>query len=309
MPTLETLPDEFQLMIWNLIQPDDIDSYSLASPQIRALGLNILKEHRWLKKHFTSVISYQSARGEYEEAQHIKIFHFLEIVTAYPTHGLYVKNFTIGDGDSRHCFATTKQFVQYWEIPSRIWLPVSVNYITCDPNRVLPDPKQIGYLKHGHLRGICLACLLTFLPNLTSLEFNGKGADDESFLDEIEIIMRSPSSTVLSNLTSVNMLQIPPGNEATPWKVLRVFFNIPTLKVLKAGGLKDTSAIARREIAKFSKEGNSNVTDLSLQHCDMEDWSTQLFFSLFKSLEKFTYDGMSMRNPFRPEEKINWHWC
>lgn len=323
MPTLETLPNELHLMIWNVIQPDDIDSYSLASPQIHALGLSILKEHRWLKKHFTSVINYQSARKEHEEAQHIKNLHLLEIVTAYPSHGLYVKNLTIGEGDSRHCFATTERFEQYWEIPSRFWGPVELHDdIVSDPSRLFLDPSQVDYFRHRRLRGPFLATLLTWLPKLTSLEFVGKGAIDdnpnhESFLDCIEDLTRSPDFTVLTNLTSVNLLRIRQRNEATPWRILRVFFNLPSLKVLKAGGLKDTSAIARQEIDKFSKEGNSNVTDLRLQHCDMEEWSIQILFGLFKSLERFTYDGMSMRSPFKPipapkspsevEKKISWH--
>lgn len=305
MPTLESLPDELQLMIWNFIQPNDIDSYSLASPQIRALAPSILKEHRWLKNHFTSVISYQSAPGEHKEAQHIKTFHLLEIITAYPTHSLYVKNVTIGEGDSRHCFATTRRFEEYWEILSRIWLSVLVHtHITSDPNKVLPLPKQvvnwIDYAKHHRLRGPILAILLASLPKLTSLEFNEIGADDPSFLDVMEAYRLSPDFTVLSNLTSVNLLRIQQGNEATPWKVLRIFFNLPSLKVLKASGLQDTSGIARDEIAKFSKEGNSNVTDLSLQHCDMAEWSIQILFGLFKSLNNFNYDGMSMRSPIKP---------
>ena len=48
------------------------------------------------------MVAYQLAlEGEHEEAQHIKTFHLLEIVTVNPTHGLYVKKFSIEDGDWR----------------------------------------------------------------------------------------------------------------------------------------------------------------------------------------------------------------
>ena len=296
-------------MIWDAIQrfqPDDIASYSLACPHIRALATDILKENRWLKKHLTSVINYQSTlEGEHEEAQHIKTFHLLEIVSSNPTHGLYVKKLTIGDGDSRNSFETERQFWQYWRILGRVWAYVAAHpHFIYYPEWTLPLPQQavkdsedldanadsswIVRMKLDHC-GPCLAFLLTLLPNLTSLEVNDDGANDNWFLEFIENITRSPNATVLSNLTSVDISGIQRHDEQTPWEVLRVFFNLPSLKNLKARGLKDASSDARNEIKKISHERNSNVTNLDLQGCELTEGSLGQVLSRFKSLESFTY--------------------
>ena len=315
MARLESLPDELHLMIWDAIQrfqPDDIANYALACPHIRALATSILKENRWLKKHLTSVINYQSTlEGEHEKAQHIKTFHLLEIVTINPTHGLYVKKLTIGDGDSRSSFETERQFWQYWRIPGRIWASVAAHpHFIYYPEWTLPLPEQavkdseyldanadsswVARMKLSHC-GPCLAFLLTLLPNLTSLVVNQNGANDNWFLEFIEDITRSPNPTVLSNLISVDISGIQRHDEQTPWKVLRVFFNIPSLKKLKACRLKDATSDAGREIKKFSHERNSNVTDLDLQNCDLNEGSLGQVLSLFKSLESFTYSWRCSR--------------
>ena len=226
-------------MIWNAVQqlqPDDIANYGLICPQIRALATDILKENRWLKKHLTSVINYQSTlQGKREEAQHVKTFHLLEIVTANPNYGLYVKKLIAGDGDLRCSFETERQFQQYWRIPARIWASVAAHpHFTYYPKWTLPLPSEylhannwIYLMKHSH-RGPCLAFLLTLLPNLTSLEINDNGASDDLFLGFIEDTTRSPNPTVLSNLTSVDFSGMLQQNEKSPWKVFRVFFNLPS---------------------------------------------------------------------------------
>lgn len=318
MASLESLPDELHLMIWDAIrkfQPDDIASYSLACPHIRALATDILREHRWLKKHLTSVINYQSRLSEHEEAQHIKAFHLLEIITNNPTHGLYVKKLTIGDGDLRRSSETERQLWQYWRIPGRIWASVAAHpHFIYYPKCTLPLPEQaVKDSKYEDANGDsdwifdmmfihygpCLAFLLTLLPNLTSLEFNDDAAKISAFLKFIENITRSPNPTVLSNLTSVNMFGLNKlgtnmaggwqQDSRIPWKVLRVFFNLPSLRILKARSLQDAGSDAEKEIKTFLQERNSNVTDLELRNCRLGEGSLAKVLDKFKSLESFAY--------------------
>ena len=303
MPTLEGLPDEIKLMIWNHIRPDDIESYSLVCPQTRAMGTNILKEHRSLKPYLTSVINYQPAlEGAHEEACYIKTFRLLEIVTVNPAHGLYVKDLIIGGWCTN--FETEAQFWHsYWRMPRRHWALIKGPLFKRYPIGTLPVLKQAvkeseyldpevalswnGPVKNVN-QGPLLAILLTLLPSLASLEINGIGADD-NFLGFIEDTTRSPNPTIFSNLTSINLSGMHRWGEKACWKYFRVFFNIPSLKRLKARTLKDGNKFARCVIVEFPYERSSNVTDLDLQDCCLDEGSLGKILGRFRSLESFAY--------------------
>lgn len=308
MSALESLPDEIGLMIWEyIILPDDIDSYSLVCPPIRALATKILPEHQRLKRQLTLVGNSQSALiGEPRGTCYLEIFQLLELVTINPSHAPYVKNLTI---ESWHdSFETKREFKARLGRDERPRFEAYASKTQLVLKRAILDSmhlhpglisRRFGHLERGD-EALFLAILLTLLPSLASLKILKVGVDHKylpRFVNEIK------DGPMLPNLTSIELLETLVRWKQGYWETLRAFSNLPSVRSIKAHKLKDGDKLERHEIVKFCRERNSRVTDLDLQDCKLNEKTLHQVLSRFTSLVSFTYswqDHMQDTDHFDP---------
>lgn len=84
-----------------------------------------------------------------------------------------------------------------------------------------------------------LGSLLTKPSNLASFKIHGIAVGQPTFLLFIQVVERSPSPAILSNLTSIELSEPLLHRRPHQWELFRILVSLPSIRSLKAYGLKD----------------------------------------------------------------------
>lgn len=300
MANISSLPNELLVEIWrHVLQPEDIESFALASRKILAVSGPFLLEHRKLKIQF-------SAFDTGAQQSKMTAAGLLKEITTSPHVALYVTSLKITSWRRRW------DGVHRWyrDPPSLVALGacqyVHQPYVEKDMISFKQAAKRaegvsgnvdslIEGIKAGKEDPI-VALLLLQLTNLKHLDIYVDTKDDDyHFRRVLQYVSNAQGTEALRQLNTVGLLHRKPScscNSQDLWFV-KAFATLPSVKDIKGRTMEET--INHRDLAINVQPRSSNVETLTFvcySRRGPTDLDTKELFELiegFKALKTFIY--------------------
>ena len=281
MPHFSDLSNELLLAISRHIRhPKDLDSWFLASKNIRNLNEAFIPEHNILKRRYGWLTNYVTPvdsllvsdfSGRYIGGLANLLMETLISPRVLP----YIEEakFHIGNLDAHQERDALSSNESKMLIRSAV---EQSKYIYA--NEIEDWMSSFEDRADGSVLGL----LFTQTPNLRALLLNRFRSWEEPFLKFIIRISEDHCAAVLSSLTSVTLCDM---ESPIPLHVIQIFATLPSLRQLRAEGVCHNEDWSTR----WMPDTHSNVTSLSLGQCQIRPEPLFLFLNLFASLESFEY--------------------
>ncbi|KAL9015190.1 MAG: hypothetical protein Q9180_008896, partial [Flavoplaca navasiana] len=296
------------------MQPDDLENLVLASKQIYFTSVPVLGEHRELKRRYT-VISHVAkvpAGCSVHHSEHLSPVHqlpdLLKAIIKCPRLGLYIKKILVRGIETTW---VTDSNLNYNDSGFDIVLnprcsedDIELFKRTTSQIPVLsPTEHQLPSLMGWHndlnkgRHGAVLGLIMLHCPNLSTFQFEARGANTRAIFDLFKLISTDKSCGCLGRLKHVHFDHFPWGDEAPLEDIDRIktLLSLPAMESFEAHHL---GRVSRGVIGSPMPYRSSNIQSLTLTHCRIHNES---FFDLLEGigqLKSLTLRRTSLRSPW-----------
>ncbi|CAF9940069.1 hypothetical protein IMSHALPRED_001737 [Imshaugia aleurites] len=285
------LSKELILLIWDLVELEDIYSFSTVTKEVYLLTYELLREHFRLKKRLTIISNVGLKPGE-----HGVFGRILKEVLLNPQAALYpsILKVDIGEVESgergEHFHGTVSE--------SDLELFKQVIRDTTNESEEDMEEFWLADIDEGREEPL-VALLLLLLPNLREIDFGTYLTGSLCMNIALRTIMDDENSCPLRKLRSVNLRCT--GNDdddMLDFELVRLFAILPSVTSIygyNVGSYPDD--LPQNSIYTFEK---TNVTDLTFVQCRIDPKSMFEFLSTTENLQIFFYSPRGDSRIFDP---------
>ncbi|MCJ1453604.1 hypothetical protein MMC28_003951 [Mycoblastus sanguinarius] len=284
MATFNHLPRELLLVIWENIQPPDIESFAKVNTTIYSLAGPYLEEYRSLQDQFCTITN---AVDEY----HLQFPYYLKDILINPRHGLYAQELIIEDWPD--------SFESEWSDVEDEIAPYQDRYTTEDMDLFQKTLAQVEFLSSDERsswaslvdegdQAPILAMLLLSLPNLATLTIYRFGNRPEIFLQTVE---RGKA------LLKLHHVEICFGFAGGAVSMLKPFLGLPSIGQINATGVRDDCE-DDGVLGTYSDPAQSQLVDIRLHRSTVCSEAIFKLLSPVKALQSFSYEVPKSASPY-----------
>ena len=229
MTSFSSLPNELIVEVWRqVLDPEAVESFALASKKIHALGRAFIEEHNRLRANFSSVTHFGDEAGSGPAET-------LKTLLLNPRAALYIQSFSVNGWRAEWEYVVDSEEPGHRPYAKNIMELFTQSIV--DSCLVSEDEVE-HWLRNLRTGNECVihSLILTMLPNVRSLDLHCTNSSEYLLFDTIKRIAGSRDTKTLSRLEEVRLW---PGdhesNDDFEW--VRTFATLSSVKAIKAWGI------------------------------------------------------------------------
>ena len=284
MATLLSLPNEIKLQIIDDTVPEGIESFALCCKSIYNLAEKTLEQHKAHKMIYDNMsfnFSWSPLRSQdLLESQKLLVLSKSQRPRRYPRSVQMLSRTNWFRGGE-----VFKREVR--RVCDSIFYNVDSPYLSKSKMKILLNEIVAGDV------GAANSMLLTLLPNVERIHLGERNNHDTEMIDVLPKISetnKDASSWMQEKLSLVKLkeitIQSPVREINTKLGTLEAFMTLPSLRVVRAFGLKGNHIFSRWLYPDLC----SNVTDLHFRQCTLAVKDLASLFRHLQALRIFSYD-------------------